>query len=75
MLNAITKVAINAVKKQTPRLFTVLKDAKIGTEITNNITGTRYFRSANAGKTIENVINYNGATVIEKSGKYQSINK
>ena len=31
--------------KTQPRLFSIKSDSRIGTEITNNITGTRYFAS------------------------------
>ncbi|MBQ8459392.1 hypothetical protein IJ541_04745 [bacterium] len=73
MLNTVTKIAIKVAKSQTPRLFSIVRNAKIGTEITNNLTGTRYFRNALAGKTVGNVVYPNNATVIEKAGKYYGI--
>lgn len=42
-----TKCATTLLKPQTqPRLFSLKSDSAIGTEITNNITGTRYFANS-----------------------------
>lgn len=38
------KVAPKITKKVQPKLFTVKKDPVIGTQITNNLTGTRYLQ-------------------------------
>ncbi len=38
------KVAPKIIKKVQPKLFTVKKDPVIGTQITNNLTGTRYLQ-------------------------------
>ena len=61
---AFMKNAFMAILLATP-IFAIL-----GTEIVNNLTGTRYFRNALAGKTVGNVVHKTGATVIEKAGQY-----
>ncbi len=65
------KVAPKITKKVQPKLFTVKKDPVIGTQITNNLTGTRYLqRPALKGSNVE----MEGLTTFHRAdGSYGSI--
>ena len=66
-----TKTAKNAGAVKTPRLFSVSRDPAIGTQITNNMTGTRYFQRGglnSRGAAIEPL-----TTVHYADGRYSSI--
>ncbi len=65
------KVAPKTTKKVQPRLFTVEKDPAIGTQITNNLTGTRYLQrpDLNGSK-----VQMSGLTTFHRAdGSYGSI--
>ena len=66
-----SKVAPKITKKVQPRLFTVKKDPVIGTQITNNLTGTRYLqRPAVNGSNVQ----VGGLTTFHRAdGSYGSI--
>lgn len=68
---AYCKVAPKITKKVEPRLFTVKKDPVIGTQITNNLTGTRYLqRPALNGSNVQ----VEGLTTFHRAdGSYGSI--
>lgn len=65
------KVAPKITKKAQPKLFTVKKDLVIGTQITNNLTGTRYLqRPALNGSNVQ----MEGLTTVHRAdGSYSSI--
>ena len=65
------KVAPKITKKVQPKLFTVKKDPVIGTQITNNLTGTRYLqRPALNGSNVQ----LEGLTTFHRAdGSYGSI--
>ena len=65
------KVAPKITKKVQPKLFTVKKDPVIGTQITNNLTGTRYLqRPALNGSKVQ----MGGLTTFHRAdGSYGSI--
>ncbi len=65
------KVAPKITKKVEPKLFTVKKDPVIGTQITNNLTGTRYLqRPALNGSNVQ----VEGLTTFHRAdGSYGSI--
>lgn len=65
------KMAPNLAKKVETRLFTVEKDPAIGTQITNNLTGTRYLQrpDLNGSK-----VQVSGLTTFHRAdGSYGSI--
>lgn len=66
-----SKVAQKITKKVQPKLFTVKKDPEIGTQITNNLTGTRYLqRPALNGSNVQ----VEGLTTFHRAdGSYGSI--
>lgn len=66
-----SKVAPKITKKVQPKLFTVKKDPVIGTQITNNLTGTRYLqRPAVNGSNVQ----VGGLTTFHRAdGSYGSI--
>ena len=66
-----SKVAQKITKKVQPKLFTVKKDPEIGTQITNNLTGTRYLqRPALNGSNVQ----MGGLTTFHRAdGSYGSI--
>lgn len=68
---AYCKVAPKITKKVEPRLFTVKKNPVIGTQITNNLTGTRYLqRPALNGSKVQ----MGGLTTFHRAdGSYGSI--
>ena len=68
---AYCKVAPKITKKVEPRLFTVKKNPVIGTQITNNLTGTRYLqRPALNGSKVQ----MDGLTTFHRAdGSYGSI--
>lgn len=66
-----SKIAPKITKKVQPKLFTVKKDPVIGTQITNNLTGTRYLqRPALNGSNVQ----VEGLTTFHRAdGSYGSI--
>ena len=66
-----SKIAPKITKKVQPKLFTVKKDPAIGTQITNNLTGTRYLqRPALNGSNVQ----MGGLTTFHRAdGSYGSI--
>ena len=66
-----SKIAPKITKKVQPKLFTVKKDPAIGTQITNNLTGTRYLQrpALNSSK-----VQMDGLTTFHRAdGSYGSI--
>lgn len=65
------KTGLNLNVKPQPRLFSVKSDPVIGTEITNNITGTRFFAAPSLDR--KNVYVGELAKRLNPDGSYSSI--
>ena len=66
-----SKIAPKITKKVQPKLFTVKKDPVIGTQITNNLTGTRYLQRPALN---ESNVQVGGLTTFHRAdGSYGSI--